>query len=163
MKRGWIALLVAALAADQLAKLWAREVLLAQHGGALALWPGVVGWRFADNAGAAFSALAGQKWFLIAASSVLVVAVLAYLIFRRDMPSSLRAGLALIAAGGIGNLIDRLRFGYVVDFIEFQFMRFAIFNFADICITFGVGIVIIGMLVTGGERVGRKHLSSRTE
>ena len=61
-----------------------------------------------------------------------------------------KLSLSMIFAGGVGNLIDRIRLGYVIDFFELQFMDFAIFNVADICITIGAALLFIA-LMRGGE------------
>ena len=103
---------------DQAIKLWATNVL--QPVGAMPLIPHVVELRFVLNQGMAFSLLSGKQLFLIIATSI-----------------------ALILAGGIGNLIDRVLNGEVVDYINLLFMQFAVFNFADICVCVGVGLWVL--------------------
>jgi len=159
MKKGWIPALAVAVALDQLAKMWADRVLPAHPGGALAAWPGVFGWQYAKNTGAAFSAMSGRQLLLIIVTSALIAGALLYLTFNRDLARSPRLGLTLIAAGGLGNLIDRARNGYVIDYIKFLFVEFPIFNLADIFITSGVTVIIIWLFATGGEQFGRKRLS----
>jgi signal peptidase II len=112
------------------------------------------------NSGAAFSFLhdAGgwQRWFLVAVSSSvsLVLAVWLYRVRRHERLLSL--ALALILGGAIGNLIDRLTTGYVVDFIvvHFESWYFPAFNVADSAISIGAGLLILDMLLKprqGGE------------
>ena len=77
--------------------------------------------------------LAGKQGLLIGMTSVMLLAVL-IMLFVRKMPLTERAAWTLVLGGGVGNLIDRVLNGVVVDYINVLFMRFAIFNFADICV-----------------------------
>ena len=120
---------------DQAIKLWATNVL--QPVGAMPLIPHVVELRFVLNPGMAFSLLSGKQLFLIIATSIALILV-AYGLFFRS-----RGKLLLILAGGIGNLIDRVLNGEVVDYINLLFMQFAVFNFADICVCVGVGLWVL--------------------
>ena len=122
---------------DQAIKLWATNVL--QPIGAMPLIPHVVELRFVLNPGMAFSLLSGKQLFLIIA-----LIFVAYGLFFRSRGRYLQqAALLLILAGGIGNLIDRVLNGEVVDYINLLFMQFAVFNFADICVCVGVGLWVL--------------------
>ena len=144
--------LIAALAADQGIKLWASSVL--QPVTAMPVIPGIVELRFVLNDGMAFSMLSGKQGFLIGVTS-LALCVVAYLLFTEKMFGRVgNAGLLLVLAGGIGNLIDRALNGVVVDYINLLFMRFAVFNFADICVCVGVGLLILDVLL---DSVGNKN------
>ncbi len=122
--------------ADQAVKLWVTAHL--EVGGAAPLLPGFVELLRLHNYGAAWSSFAGMRWFLILLTSA-VMAVLAVLLFRPVARHPLgRTALVLILAGGVGNLIDRVRLGYVVDMFNFQFMSYPVFNVADICVVCGV-------------------------
>lgn len=126
---GWIALLT--VAADQLTKLAARQLEQA-----VVLIPNVVGLRYAENTGMAFSLLSGRPWLLGVLSGVLIL--LGFLTLRRyrlGTPAKIAAMLML--GGAVGNMIDRLLQGYVVDMIEVLFVDFAIFNVADAALTIG--------------------------
>ena len=90
------------------------------------------------NPGMAFSLLSGKQLFLIIATSVALILVAYGLFFRSRGRYLQQAALLLILAGGIGNLIDRVLNGVVVDYINLLFMQFAVFNFADICVCVGV-------------------------
>ena len=92
----------------------------------------------------ACSMLSGQFWFLTVFTALLIAGILFYLLRQPEKPPLMRAGLWLIAGGGLGNLYDRLVRGYVIDIIELKFVRFAIFNVADICICVGAGLVLLG-------------------
>lgn len=128
---------------DQLIKHWATVVL--QPVGAITLLPGIVELRYYLNDGMAFSMLAGKQGFLIGMTSVMLLCVLA-LLFLRKMGLWERLSWTLILGGGIGNLIDRFFNGVVVDYINVLFMNFAVFNFADICITTGVILLMAWIL-----------------
>jgi len=100
------------------------------------------------NKGAAFSFLASaQGWqtFFFAAIAIIASAVISYLIVKNKNKTLLRAGLALILGGALGNLYDRLVYGQVVDFLDFHAMgwHFPAFNVADSAITVGAGILIL--------------------
>ena len=126
---------------DQAIKLWATNVL--QPVGAMPLIPHVVELRFVLNPGMAFSLLSGKQLFLIIATSIALIFVAYGLFFRSRGRYLQQAALLLILAGGIGNLIDRVLNGVVVDYINLLFMQFAVFNFADICVCVGVGLWVL--------------------
>ena len=126
---------------DQAIKLWAVNVL--QPVGSMPLIPHVVELRFVLNQGMAFSLLSGKQLFLIIATSIALVLV-AYMLFFRSRGKYLQqAAMLLVLGGGIGNLIDRVLNGEVVDYINLLFMRFAVFNFADICVCVGVALWVL--------------------
>ncbi len=105
------------------------------------LIPGIIRLAYVENTGAAFSFLRDMQWLLVAVSFIVIVLlILLMLRFGSKIKPIGRLGLAMVLGGAIGNLIDRALFGYVVDFFEFEFIRFAVFNVADIFITIG-GIV----------------------
>ena len=139
-----LAAVAALVGIDQLIKLWASNVL--QPVGAMPLIPHVVELRFVLNQGMAFSLLSGKQLFLIAATSVALLLVAYALFFRSRGKYLQQAALILVLGGGIGNLIDRIATGVVVDYINVLFMNFAIFNFADICVCVGVGLLMVWVL-----------------
>lgn len=136
--RGWHWMLLA-VAADRATKALARSGALPAE-----LVPNVIGFRSVRNSGMAFSMLSGHFWLLTVFTALLIGGILFYLLRWPAKPAALRAGLWLIAGGGLGNLYDRLTLGYVTDFIELKFMRFAIFNVADVCICAGAALVLLG-------------------
>ena len=131
--------------ADQLIKLWAVQVL--EPVGAMPLIPHVVELRFVLNPGMAFSLLSGKQLFLIAATGAALLLVAYWLFFRSRGRKLQQAALILVLGGGIGNLIDRVLNGEVVDYINLLFMRFAVFNFADICVCVGVALWVLVILL----------------
>ena len=114
---------------DQLIKQWATAALLPV--GSMDVLPGIVELRYCLNDGMA---------------SVMLLAVL-IMLFVRKMPLTERAAWTLVLGGGVGNLIDRVLNGVVVDYINVLFMRFAVFNFADICVCVGVGLLMLAVLL----------------
>ena len=108
--------------------------------------PGFLGLTYVQNTGAAFSSFQGQQWLFVLIFAVLTVAIL-WEYFKKPMPFTRfeRWCIASIYAGGLGNMIDRVRFGYVVDMIEIRFMDFPVFNVADCFITCGCIILIISL------------------
>lgn len=95
------------------------------------------------NSGAAWSIMKGNKIFLIVLP-LLILGFLVYLIYAKKISSKLETlSLSLIIAGGIGNLIDRIRLSEVVDFVKTDFISFPVFNFADICVVIGTGIFCV--------------------
>lgn len=104
---------------------------------------GIFSLTYLRNYGAAFSILQNQKWLFTVITIVIVGAAIYYLIREINSNLWLISSLVLIIAGGLGNFIDRLRLGYVVDMIDLDFMNFAIFNIADSFLTVGVFILFI--------------------
>lgn len=140
-----IVIIALLIAADQGIKAWALTNL--QPVAAMPLLPGIVELRFVLNDGMAFSMLSGKQTFLIIVTTIALVAV-AVILFRGKMFGKIgNAGLLLVLAGGIGNLIDRVLNNVVVDYINLLFMNFAVFNFADICVCTGVGLLILDILL----------------
>ena len=131
--------------ADQLIKLWAVQVL--EPVGAMPLIPHVVELRFVLNPGMAFSLLSGKQLFLIAATGAALLLVAYWLFFRSRGKKLQQAALILVLGGGIGNLIDRVLNGEVVDYINPLFIDFAVFNFADICVCVGVALWVLVILL----------------
>ena len=140
-----LAAVAALVGIDQLIKMWASNVL--QPVGAMPLIPHVVELRFVLNQGMAFSLLRGKQLFLILATSAALLLV-AYLLFFRSRGKLLQQiAFILVLAGGIGNLIDRVLNGEVVDYINPLFIDFAVFNFADILVCVGVALWVLVILL----------------
>ncbi len=105
--------------------------------------------HYTENRGAAWNILEDHPWVFMVLSSVAILAILIFLFRNRkkQLHPVLRYGLTVIAAGGIGNMIDRIARGFVVDFIEFGFFEFPIFNVADSFITVGSFSIVIYLLI----------------
>lgn len=137
-------MIILIVAFDQITKYFASLKLA--DGSVAKFIPGVVQFKYAENTGMAFSMLSGARWVFIALTVVVCVGVFYYLFSNRCKSLWLYWSLGVILSGGIGNLIDRIRFGYVVDFIEPTFVNFAIFNIADCAVTCGA-VVLVGYLI----------------
>ena len=109
--------------------------------------PGIVQLTYVQNTGAAFSMLEGMRWLFLIIFIVLTVLIF-FEYFRSPMPFTKleRWCIAAIYGGGLGNMIDRVRLGYVVDMIETQFMDFPVFNVADCFITCGCILLIVHLV-----------------
>jgi signal peptidase II len=132
---------------DQITKIWASRSLELYE--SINLLP-FLNFRLLHNPGAAFSFLADaggwQRWFFISLTTVVSIGIIAWLLYLpRRGEGRLACGLALILGGAVGNLIDRIAYGYVVDFIDVFYgdWHWPAFNIADSAITIGAVLVII--------------------
>ena len=130
-------------AVDRLSKAWAAANLYA---GVAELDLGPINLTLVHNTGAAFGIGEGSTYVFIAIAACIVTLIVAWLAGVRWHSKLEVFSLALVAAGGVGNLVDRVQWGYVVDFIEFKFIEFPVFNVADICVTCGVALFIVAIL-----------------
>ncbi|MGX4632340.1 signal peptidase II [Carnobacterium divergens] len=112
-----------------------------------AFLPGVLSWMYIQNTGAAWSILEGQMWFFYVITTVVIIGVI-YIMQKYAKESRLFSmGLALILAGALGNFIDRIRLGYVVDMVRVELFDFPIFNVADMSLSIGVALIIVYVLL----------------
>jgi len=109
------------------------------------LIPGVIGLRYAENTGVAFGLLAGQPRLLGIFSLILSAAGVWYL-HRRPLKKWPMISAMLMLGGAVGNMIDRFLWGYVVDMVEFLFVRFAIFNLADAALCCGCALMAFSLV-----------------
>lgn len=142
----WMALFAAGIVAvDQLTKyLTVANIDLFQRVGA---WDGVFHLTYVRNTGAAFSSFEGAQWLFLLIFLVFTGAIL-YDMVKKAMPFTNfeRWCVAAIYGGGLANMIDRLRLGYVVDMIEVEFIRFPVFNVADCFITCGCVALLVHLI-----------------
>ncbi|NLZ25549.1 MAG: signal peptidase II [Clostridiales bacterium] len=110
------------------------------------LIPNVLELQYSQNTGASFGMLKNSTTALTVIVAIALVAILAFLVIKRKENRELRLPLIFIFTGGLGNLIDRVAFGYVRDFIYLSFIDFPIFNIADMCITIGAFWLIICLI-----------------
>jgi signal peptidase II len=110
------------------------------------VWDGVLHFHYAENTGASFGMFPGLKWVFLVVSILFVVGVFIFvLIKRKNIDTFALVTLGLICGGALGNAIDRIRVGYVIDFVYVKLINFAIFNVADSCIV--VGGILLGVYV----------------
>jgi signal peptidase II len=134
--------------ADRLIKAWAARTLIL--GESRPLWGNLFHLTRMHNIGGAFGIFPGSGYLFLAVSALVSVVLFVLLVLGKARGWFLRTGLALVLAGAIGNLIDRLQFGYVLDFFDVR--GFSIFNLADSCVTVGVAVILVHALLLGGER-----------
>ncbi|MDO5559319.1 MAG: signal peptidase II [Oscillospiraceae bacterium] len=141
--------------ADQLIKFWAVNELSGTGVSRPFISFGsreIINLTYTENTGAAFSMMSGKAWFTIGFTTVALILFAVYMIKNYRQSKSLMTVTAIVAAGGLGNLIDRIRLGYVVDYIEVRLFRFAIFNFADICVTVGMVLLLIFLFIVESRK-----------
>ncbi|MBR5475089.1 MAG: signal peptidase II [Lachnospiraceae bacterium] len=143
---------------DQLSKYWASTTLLQE--GFIEVIPGAFEFRYTENRGVAFSMLQDQRWVFIPVS-ILMTLVLIIMLMRSPMRQSKLFCIStiLVIAGAIGNLIDRIVLGYVIDYLYFSLIDFPIFNFADCCVVVGA-ILLSAYMIFGAKNL--ENLPLRT-
>ena len=140
----YILFTVAVVAVDQYTKyLTLANISLYEN---LPFIPNFLGFTYVQNTGAAFSSFEGQQWLFVLIFAALTVALL-WEYFKSPMPFTKfeRWCIAAVYAGGLGNMIDRVRYGYVVDMIQTLFMNCPVFNVADCFITCGCFALLISL------------------
>ncbi len=134
------------IVADYITKLWAERVLTKIS--SIPLIENVFHLTYVENRGIAFGMFSGGRVVFIAVS-LIVMAVLLIIVFKTPKDTRtvwLKGGTSLVIAGAIGNLIERLVKGYVVDFFDFRLINFPVFNVADIAVCVGVVMLLIHFL-----------------
>ena len=160
------------VAADQISKYFVLADL--KPIGDVPVIDGVLHLHYTENTGAAFGIFPDSRWFFITVSLVASVAIIVYLLRKKTPVHTFGlVTLGMILGGALGNVIDRFRFGYVVDFIYVKAINFAIFNVADSCITVGAILLCIYVIffhdkyveklkggAEAGEQVGGEETDS---
>jgi len=147
-RTAWVGVL--AFLADRISKQLVIEWL--EPGMPKVVWDGVLHLTHTQNTGMAFSILADRTWLLIVVSALALLLLVSALYRALQHTPAQNALLWLLLAGGIGNLLDRLFFGYVVDFFSVQFVQFPVFNVADICLTVAAVFLIVALLRSPDEK-----------
>ena len=137
----WLILSLVGVALDQISK-WLC-VLYLEPVGSVTLIPGLLKLTYLHNEGAAFGSLSDHRWVFMIFSTVAIIGVTFYLLFLSEQNRWMRASLALIISGGIGNMIDRISLGYVIDMIDFYGIWPYIFNVADSFVCVGAGMMVL--------------------
>ncbi len=137
----WISLALLAVVLDQVTKILAVKYLMPVN--TVPIIKSVLHLTYLENTGAAFGSLKNSRWVFLAVSTFAIIALVFYMFRFKPKNRVLSAGLAFIIGGGIGNMIDRIAKGYVVDFVDFRLVNFAVFNVADSFVCVGAALVII--------------------
>ena len=144
----WLLPIAAVIGLDQLTKYLA--VLKLQPIDTHPIINDVLHLTYVENSGAAFGILKNSRWVFMIISTLATVAIIAFMLAaykKKYYNPILYFGLAFIAGGGIGNMIDRVALGYVVAFIDFRLINFAVFNVADIFVCVGCAIVFLKIIL----------------
>ena len=128
---------------DQAAKFFAAGLL--QSIKTFPIWENVFHLTYLENKGAGWGVFSGHTWLLTLLTFLVIVAVVGYVVTKRPKDKILNIALTFIIGGAVGNFIDRVRLGYVVDFFDFTLINFPVFNLADCFIT--VGAVMFAVYV----------------
>lgn len=138
--------LIAVILADRISKIFAATCLLPI--GTFPIIKDVLHFTYVENTGAAFGMLKNSRWVFMIVSTVVIIAIGIYMyINRARLNKTLSLALCLILSGGIGNMIDRICYGYVIDFIDLRLINFAVFNIADSALTIGAVILVYYVLI----------------
>lgn len=143
----YAAIIIVGIGLDQLTKYLAVTNLPIDASPDVKVWEGVFHIRCISNDGAAFGMLDDHRWVFMSVSTVVIIAMLGFLtVKRREIPTTLGIALSLVVSGGIGNMIDRVALGYVVDFIYFVPIDFPCFNVADSFVCIGAALMFLCIL-----------------
>lgn len=137
----YFVLCIGIIVLDFLVKLWAKTDL--SQIGSIPVWEGVFHLTYVENRGAAFGIMQNKVWFFVIVALV-AIPVIVY-VFRKyqNRSQTLNMGLCFILAGAVGNMIDRITLGFVVDFLDFRIIDFPVFNIADIFVCVGAGLIAV--------------------
>lgn len=138
--------IVAVIVFDQITKIIAVKYLMPIS--SVPIIQDVLHLTYVENRGAAFGMLQNHRWIFMVLSTVVMILILAVMFkYKKHLHPIMLTGLSFVVGGGIGNMIDRTVNGYVVDFVDFTLIDFAVFNIADTFICVGVGLLILDILL----------------
>ena len=140
-----ILIIVLCIAADQLTKICAAANL--KEISTLPIIENIFHFTYVENRGAAFGMLADHRWVFMILSVVGIAAIFIYLTVTKPKSWWMRLALCFIVGGGVGNMIDRIARGYVIDFIDCRFIDFYVFNVADSFVCVGCAMFIIAVII----------------
>ncbi|MBE6649015.1 MAG: signal peptidase II [Ruminococcaceae bacterium] len=129
---------------DQITKILADKHLTKSD--EIEVIPNILGLSFVKNEGAAFGMFADNRWIFMVFSTFAIGVMIYFLLTLKDSHPLLVISLSMLIGGGIGNMIDRISRGYVIDFFKFLFVKFAVFNVADCFVTVGAVLLAIYLL-----------------
>lgn len=145
-------LVIVILVLDKATKLFAIEYL--QSIRTLPIVEGIFHLTYLENRGAAFGILQGQRTFFLIATTIVVASIVFFMYKYKKMYKPMKIGLNFIVAGAIGNLIDRVRFGFVVDFFDFRI--WPVFNIADSAVV--IGAILVSYIVLKHDHFEPKEM-----
>lgn len=142
-----ICVILGGILVDQISKILTFSLM--SVGESIELIPGALNLTYIQNEGAAFGMLSNHRWIFMIISAVAIIGIGIYLFGFCKERMMLKVGLAMIVSGGLGNMVDRTVYGYVVDMIDFCLFDFWkwIFNVADAFVCVGAGVVVLSLLL----------------
>ena len=158
----WLLPIAAVIGLDQLTKYLA--VLCLKPIKSFPIIENVLHLTYVENSGAAFGILKNHRWVFMVISTVAIIAVIAFMLAsykKKHYDPLLYIGLAIVSGGGIGNMIDRIMLGYVVDFVDFRLINFAVFNVADIFVCVGCALILFYIIKTDIAESRQKKASEQ--
>ena len=126
---------------DQAAKFFAAGLL--QNIDTYAMWEGVFHLTYVENTGAGWGVFSNHTWLLTVATIIVIVAAVSYVVVKRPNDKLFLTAFTFMIGGAVGNLVDRVRQGFVIDFLDFTLIDFPVFNIADCFITVGALLFIV--------------------
>ncbi|MBE6548207.1 MAG: signal peptidase II [Ruminococcaceae bacterium] len=144
----WIILMLLGVFLDQISKY--LIVMYMELEQSVDIIPRVFRFTYIRNEGAAFGSMADSRWIFMVVSCIMIVGIFVYIFWKKPQSKLLMSALTLIVAGGIGNMIDRIRLGYVIDFLDFcafPNLWMWTFNVADAFVCIGAGLMILWMIL----------------
>ncbi len=149
----YAAIIIGGVGLDQLTKYLVAANLPIDNSADVEVWSGVFHLRCISNDGAAFGMLDDHRWVFMTVSTVVIIGMLIFMVLKRkNIPVTLGIALSMVISGGIGNMIDRVALGYVIDFIYFVPIDFPCFNVADSFVCVGAALMFIAILLTKEEK-----------
>lgn len=157
----YVSVLLAGIFIDQLTKwLVVENMYLYEHIPVIRIGDTVIASLYrTTNDGAAFGMLDNAPWVFNTVSTVAIIAMLAYLFLGHADTKLSGIALSMLISGGIGNMIDRLSLHYVVDFIYFDIINFAVFNGADSFVCVGAGLLVLALILEMKQEIKKEKLS----
>ena len=143
-----VVLMLVSVGLDQLSKY--LVVLNMELHESVDIIPGVLRFTYIQNDGAAFGSMDDKRWIFMVLSTVAILGILGFMFWKKPQDKLLLSSLILVTGGGIGNMIDRVALGYVIDFIDFcAFPKIWmwVFNIADSCVCIGAGLLALWMIL----------------
>jgi signal peptidase II len=117
---------------------------------------GIFSFTYVENTGAAFGILQNHRWVFIALTIAIVFVMIYFLFFHIQNIMILKISITMILGGAIGNLVDRIRIGYVIDMLHVTFIDFPVFNIADAAVVIGTILLIFYLLFISGKPIKAK-------
>ena len=160
----WSLMIVALVVVDQVSKLMVSYLLAPI--GSVDIIPDVFRFTYVENKGAAFGMLSDNRWIFMVTSVIAILALLVYLWkFRPDSILACTA-ISMIIAGGIGNMIDRVALGYVIDYLDFcafPNLWMWVFNIADVCVCIGGALLVLWLIISMVDDAKKEKAQKQSE